>query len=67
MKLFIVVNSVGKFFAGISEITGQAMWFDCSSDISGHASDCGALRLKRDGRWLAKAIKSDSTATWKEI
>ena len=65
-KLFVVVNAAGKVYAGVSSISGRAMWFDIAGDME-HASSLEATRWKRDTRWLAQAKKSDATAEWKEI
>lgn len=66
-NIYVVVNSSGLVFCGISAISGNAIWLNMGDDITEHASDCDALRFKRDARWLAKASKYDASATWKAI
>ena len=51
-------------FAGISSLSGQPMWFAAVDDIE-HLSSCGAVRTRRDPRWLALARKYSADVEWK--
>lgn len=65
-KLWVVANAAGKVFAGISTLSGRALWFVVDGDLE-YASTVNALKHKRDARWLALAKRSDVTAEWKEL
>jgi len=64
-KSFAVFNAEGKAFAGISTLSGRAMWFVCDDNDDQMLSL--VMKFKRDARWLAKARQSDPTAEWREI
>ncbi len=63
-RMFYVTNADGKIFAGISAITMLPVWFTGDARI---IEDVGIVKFKRDSRWLAQALKYDSTAHWAEI
>ena len=65
-KFWAAVNSEGKAFAGVSSLSGRAMWFLVTGDLE-FENGSGVLKFKRDGRWLAQAKKWDATAEWKSL
>jgi hypothetical protein len=62
-RMWAVVRADGKVYAGISDISRDAMWFDYDSNVVELPQ---ITKFKRDPRWLAQAQKSEPSAYWME-